>query len=349
MKLLNNALYCLLLLSSAPIFPNNQHITNKTFETLDLYPAADPYQEGYLQVSDLHRLYYAQFGNPNGLPVLILHGGPGVGCSALSSTLFDLSYYRVIMIDQRGAGRSQPFAEMEENQSDYLVADMEMLREHLNIDTWLLFGGSWGSALAILYGETHPERILGFVLRGIFLARQRDYEHLFYGMGQFFPEVWQAMVEPFSFEEQTNLIETIYHKIMNPDPSIHLPIAHSFMHYDTIGGTFKANPDLIAPLSDAEAISIARAFTYYSRNNFFLSDNQLLRNINKIKHLPVIIVQGRYDMICPPQEAYDLYRLWDNAQLWFIPEGGHFWSDPFIARGLREALDIMRTTLLAFS
>lgn len=343
MKPFKNAIYCLLLLFPTLTIANNRHITNKTFETLELYPVADPYQEGYLQVSDLHRLYYAQFGNPNGLPVLILHGGPGGGCNPLSTAFFDLSYYRVIMVDQRGARRSQPFAEMRENNSQSLVEDMELLREHLQVDKWLLFGGSWGSTLAILYGQTYPERILGFVLRGIFLARKRDYEHLFYGMRQFFPELWQSMVESLSTEEREDLITTLHNKIMNPDPSTHLPIAHSFMHYDAAAGTFKANPDTIPFLDDALALSITRAFVHYSINNFFLTDNQLLRNMHKINHLPVIIVQGRYDIICPPQEAYELYTQWDNAQLWFIPEGSHFESEPSIARGLREALDIMKT------
>jgi len=225
---------------------------------------------------------------------------------------------------------------------------MELLRKHLKIDKWLLCGGSWGSALAILYGQTYPEHILGFILRGIFLARKKDYEHLFYGMRQFFPEIWQTLVESFSPEEQADLITTLHNKIMNPDSSIHMPIAHLFMHYDTVAGTFKANPDLITPLSDTEALSIARAFIHYSYNNFFLTDNQLLNNMTKIEHLPVIIVQGRYDIICPPQTAYDLYTHWSNAQLWFIPEGGHFASDPSIARGLREASDIMLSILLPY-
>jgi proline iminopeptidase len=337
--------YCALLFSvTSPIHAHiNELITNKVFETLELYPVANPYEEGYLQVSTIHSLYYAQFGNPDGLPVLVLHGGPGAGCSASLTAFFDLSYYRVIMVDQRGAMRSQPFAEMRENNSQSLVEDMELLRKHLAIDKWLLFGGSWGSALAILYGETYPEQILGFVLRGIFLARKKDYEHICCGMRQFFPEIWQSLVQPFSAEEQANLITTLYNKTMDSDPSIHMPVAHLFMHYDTVAGTFKANPDLIAQLDDTKALSIARAFIYYSFNNFFLTDNQLLNNLATISHLPVIIVQGRYDIICPPQTAYDLHTWWNNSQLWFIPEGGHFASDPFIARGLKEALDSMKS------
>jgi proline iminopeptidase len=247
------------------------------------------------------------------------------------------------MVDQRGAMRSQPFAEMKDNTTDYLVEDMELLRKHLEINKWLLFGGSWGSALALLYGESHPESILGFVLRGVFLARKKDYEHIFYGMRQFFPEIWQAMVQPFSAYEQADLVTTLYNKIMDPDPAIHMSVAHLFMHYDTVAGTFKANPDFIAPLDDKEALSIARAFVYYSFNNFFLVDNQILDNLTKISHLPAIIVQGRYDMICPPQAAYDLHIQWGNSQLWFIPEGGHFASDPFISRGLKNALDAMKS------
>jgi len=320
----------------------NEQITNKIFETLELYPVTDPYQEGYLPVSTLHSLYYAQFGNPNGLPVIVIHGGPGAGCSAKLTALFDLNYYRVIMVDQRGAIRSKPFADMRENSSQHLVEDMELLREHLNIDKWLLFGGSWGSALAILYGETYPERVLGFILRGVFLARKKDYEHIIFGMRSFFPELWELLVQPLSQEEQIDLITTLHTKVMDPDPSIHMSMAHAFMHYDTAAGTFRANPELIAKISDKKALSVARAFIHYSAHNFFLTDNQLLHDIEKIAHLPVIIVQGRYDIICPPQTAYDLHTHLHNSQLWFIPEGGHFALDPFIARGLREALDAMK-------
>lgn len=333
--------YCtlLLFLTSSIHSCKIEPIINKVFEDLELYPIASPYNEGFLQVSTIHNLYYAQFGNPKGMPVLVLHGGPGAGCDESLSAFFDLTHYRVIMVDQRGAMRSQPFAEMRDNKSDYLVEDMELLRKHLGVDKWLLFGGSWGSALALLYGETYPEQILGFVLRGVCLARKKEYEHLFYGMRQFFPEIWQSMVQPFSMDEQADLITTLYNKVMDPNPSIHMPVAHSFMHYDTVAGTFKANPDLIERLDDMSVLSIARSFIYYSFNNFFLTDNQLLDNLATIAHLPVIIVQGRYDIICPPQTAYDLHVRWNNSQLWFIPEGGHFASDPFISRGLRDALD----------
>jgi len=323
---------------------HGDHITNKVFETLALYPVTDPYEEGYLQVSTRHSLYYAQFGNPDGLPVLVVHGGPGAGCSAELTAFFDLSYYRVIMVDQRGAMRSTPFADMHENNSHCLVEDMELLREHLHIDKWLLFGGSWGSALSILYGQTYPESILGFVLRGIFLARKKEYEHIFYGIKNFFPEVWQLLVESFSAEEKADLITTLHNKIMNPDPSVHMPVARVFMYYDTVAGIFKANPELITGVDDTEALSVSRAFIHYSAHNFFLTDNQLLDALEKIAHLPVIIVQGRYDLICLPQSAYDLHTHWNNSQLWLIPEGGHFSSDPFIARGLKEALDEMKKT-----
>jgi len=337
-------LFCLFSLI-LPMHSYPESITNKVFEELELYPVADPYQEGCLQVSTIHNLYYAQFGNPKGLPVLILHGGPGAGCDVSLSAFFDLSYYRVIMVDQRGAMRSEPFAEMKDNTTDYLIEDMEILRKHLEIDKWLLFGGSWGSALALLYGQAYPEQILGFILRGVCLARKKDYEHIFYGMRQFFPEIWQTMVQSFSAYEQADLITTLYNKVMDPDPAIHMSAAHLFMHYDTVAGTFRANPDLIAPLDDKEVLSIARAFVYYSFNNFFLTDNQILDNLTKISHLPAIIVQGRYDMICPPQVAYDLHTQWSKSQLWFIPEGGHFASNPFISRGLKDALDAMKSIM----
>lgn len=316
----------------------------KFLDNTVLYPASDPYDEGYLQVSNIHSIYYAQFGNPEGLPVLVVHGGPGGGCFPSWSSFFDPSFYRVIMFDQRGAYRSKPPADMRENTPQLLVEDMETIRKHLGINQWVLFGGSWGSALSILYGETHPDRALGFILRGIFLARKMDYEHLFYGMRNTFPEAWDEMLETIPPEERGDLIQALHKRVMNPDPNIHMPVAHAFMRYDTICGTLLPNDSLVQEQADdnLSTICVGRAFVHYSANNFFLTENQLLENLNRISHLPAILVHGRYDTICLPQSAYELYKKWPGSQLWWIPDAGHFSLEPSIGRGLKEAMDSMK-------
>ena len=210
-------------------------IVNKTYqEDASLYPVTASYEEGYLKVSDLHSIYYAQFGNPHGIPVVTIHGGPGCSCFESWTSFFDPSVYRVIMFDQRGAGRSIPSAEMQENSPHYAVKDIEQLRKFLGVDKWIVFGGSYGSTLAVLYGETHPESTLGFVLRGITMSTKEEYEHLFYGMRSTYPEAWEDMVSIFSAEERENLIDSFEKRIMDPDPTIHLPAARAFMYFDTI-------------------------------------------------------------------------------------------------------------------
>lgn len=325
----------------------SQDITNKTYDCTDLYPSVEPYDEGYLKVSDLHILYYAQFGNPDGVPILVVHGGPGSGCMPQWSSFFDLSFYRVIMLDQRGAGNSTPLAEMKDNTPQLAVEDMETLRNYLEIDRWLLFGGSYGSCLSILYGETHPDRCLGFILRGIFLGREKDFTRIFYRMRDFFPEAWDEMVQSLPKDDYFNLIYSLYKKIMDPDPKVHLPIAHAFMRYDTICGTLLPDAALLEKMAsdDGKALSIARAFIYYSANHFFLNENQLMHDLKLIAHLPAIIIHGRYDVICIPQGAYDLHKNWSRSQLWYIGNGGHLSSDPAISQGLVEATDRMKTIL----
>lgn len=327
-----------------PFMAFSHEVLNKSFESLELYPSTAAYDEGYLQVSELHSLYYAQFGNPAGLPVVVVHGGPGGGCSDGWSSFFDPAYYRVIMFDQRGAGRSMPNAEMRDNTSQRSVEDMEALREHLCIDKWLVFGGSWGSGLSILYGETHPEKCLGFILRGVFLGRQIEYEHVFYGMKGFFPEVWEEMALTIPEDERGDLITAFHKRLMDSNPQVHLPAAHALMRYDTICATLLPDPVLVSQqaLDDKSALNVARAFVHYAANQFFFSPNQLVDNISKISHLPAIIIHGRYDTICLPQNAYELHTHWTNSNLWFITDAGHSSSEPSIAKGLREALDEMK-------
>ncbi|HRN78269.1 MAG TPA: prolyl aminopeptidase [Candidatus Dependentiae bacterium] len=328
------------LLLFSPVFSSICDIQNFSFETDTCYTTIKPYYEDYLQVSPYHRIFYAEYGNPNGIPVVVVHGGPGYGCIDSCSKFFDPSYFHIIMFDQRGALKSIPCADMYDNTPQASVHDMELLREHLNIDKWILFGGSYGSLLSILYGETHPDRVLYFVLRGIFLGRKQDYEHLFYGMNKFFPESYQSMLNLLSAEEQSDLITSLHKRIMNSDSSISQPIADAFMYYDGLCSVL--NPDFDDKGDQIVDLSVARAFIHYAAHHFFLEENQLLNNIEKIKHLPAIIVHGRYDLICPPQNAYDLYNVWPNTELWFIENAGHSSEEKILASALTTAMNTLK-------
>lgn len=314
-------------------------------ENRPLYPVVPPNKEGYLAVSEKHTLFYATYGNPEGIPIVLLHGGPGGGCDDVLSRFFDLSSWHVVMFDQRGAMRSTPFGCMEENTPQNSIADIEMLREHLGISKWVVFGGSWGSTLALLYGQAHPEGCLGFILRGIFLGREQDYLHLFYGMGRVFPEAYESFVFHIPLEEREDLVSAYYKRVMDPNPEVHLPAARAFMRYDSICSSHLPDENTVEKVisNDHLTLSVARAFIYYSYHHFFLEPNQILSNMEKIAHIPSIIVQGRWDAICLPEEAYLLHQKWKNSVLWLMPDGGHSSNDPSISQGLVNATDLFIT------
>jgi proline iminopeptidase len=307
-----------------------------------LYPLAKAREEGYLQVSEQHILFYAVYGNSDGIPVIILHGGPGGGCSETMAQFFDLNQWNVVMFDQRGAMRSEPFGCMEENSPQHSVNDIEALRKHLGIEKWVIFGGSWGSSLALLYGQEHYEHCIGFILRGVWLVREQDYLHLLYGMGKIFPEAYEPVINHIPEEERHDLLSAYHHRVFDPDPAVHLPAARIFMRFDFICSTHLPYPAYVEKMmqNDKLVLSVAKAFFQYAKNNFFLEPNQLLSRMEKITHLPAIIVNGRWDAICLPEMAYSLYKSWSNSQLWFIPDGGHSTSDSSIAGALVTATDI---------
>ena len=298
-------------------------------------------EEGYLDVSSLHSIYYACYGNKDGVPAIILHGGPGAGCSASMAESFDLTFWNVIMFDQRGANRSKPFGCMEENTTSHLINDIEALREHFGVDQWLVFGGSWGSALGMLYGQKHPDRCLGFVLRGVFLARDQDHRHLFYEMGKIFPEAYQKVIDLIPENEQEDLFEAYYKRLMNPDPKIHLETAKVFMEFDITCASHMPMPELVSAVVNHDKVSYGCAKTYaqYAKNHFFIEPNQILENLEQISNLPSIIVQGRYDAICLPYMAYLVHQSWQKSQLWMVPDGGHSALDPAISKHLFEATE----------
>lgn len=313
-----------------------------------LYPINKARETGLLKVSELHTLFYETFGNPDGIPVVVLHGGPGAGCSATMTQFFDLNRWNVVMFDQRGAMRSEPFGCMEENTPQHSINDIEALRTHLKINQWVVFGGSWGSTLALLYGQEHPKHCLGFVLRGVFLARKQDYLHLFYGMGKIFPEAYEPVVNHIPEEERHDLVSAYYDRVIDPNPEVHLPAARIFMKYDTLCSTHLPNPQFVEKTmqNDKLMLSVTRAFCYYAKNHFFLKPNQILSNMKKIEHLPAIIINGRWDAICPPEMAHLLYKSWKNSKLWMVTDGGHTASDPSIAAALATATDIFAKEIL---
>jgi proline iminopeptidase len=309
-----------------------------------LFPAIKPSHEGYLKVSDLHQIWYAEYGNPKGMPVVVVHGGPGAGSGDNDMRFFDPEHYRIILFDQRGAYRSKPFAEIKDNTPQTSIEDMEKLRKYLNIEKWLVFGGSWGSTLSLAYGEAYPDRVHGFILRGIFLGRDTERDNVWYGMQDTFPEVWEEYVQFLPEKERKDLMTSYYKRLINPDPKIHMPAARSFLKYDFTAAFLTHNSKRIDEIlkDDKLILGCARMFAHYSVNNFFFKENQILDNLSKIKHLPAIIVHGRYDTICRAKSAYELHKNWPGSELKFIQDASHSASEPGITKALVEATEKMK-------
>ncbi len=310
----------------------------------DCYPSIKPYHSAYLQVSDLHKMYFEQCGNPNGRPVLFVHGGPGGGCEPWHRQFFDPAIYRIILFDQRGSGRSLPSAELRENTTWDLVADIERLRNELDIDRWLVFGGSWGSTLGLAYAETHPDRVTGLILRGIFLCRPSEIEWFYQaGAHHIYPDLWEAYLAPIPPEERHDLVGAYYRRLIHEDPAIRLEAARAWSTWE--GGTSKLIPNqvLVDRFGEAAfALAFARIECHYFTHNSFLEPDQLLRDVHRIRHIPAVIVQGRYDVVCPMRSAWDLHRAWPEAALHVIPDAGHGASEAGILRRLIQATNAFR-------
>lgn len=312
------------------------------------YPVSEPYWEGMLQVSDLHSLHYAVYGNPQGIPVLIVHGGPGGGCVNHLTRYFDLSIWKVVMFDQRGGMRSSPRGELTDNTPQKSVDDMETLRRHLQIDRWVLFGGSWGSTLALLYGETCPERCKGFILRGVFLGRDGDVQHIVEGMKTFYPEAHAEFAGYIPEEERGQLFDAYYSRVMDPRKEVHMPAAKAFMEYDTRCASFVPDAHTVKVISQNGelCLNLAKTFLHYAKNHFYLTPNQLLKNTARVSELPCLIIQGKYDAICPPEGAYALFREWKNSMLWIVVRGGHAASEAPFAASLVSGTDLFAKHLI---
>ena len=306
----------------------------------ELYPDVDPFDSGMLPLDAVHTMYWEQSGNPAGVPVVFLHGGPGAGSSPAHRRFFDPAFYRIVIFDQRGAGRSTPHGELKDNTTPHLIADMETLRTKLGVERWLVFGGSWGSTLALAYGEAHPDRCLGFVLRGIFLCREQEAEWFLHGMRHVFPEAWHKFVGAIPESERADLLDAYVRRLNHPDPAVHMPAARVWSTYEGACSTLLPNPDTVAYFSgDHVALGLARIEAHYFRHRVFLPENALLENVHRLRHIPAVIVQGRYDMVCPTVTADDLHRAWPEAEYMVVSDAGHSAWEPGIRAQLVAAVE----------
>jgi proline iminopeptidase len=309
----------------------------------DLFPEIGPFETGYLPISAGHVMYWEQVGNPRGRPVLFLHGGPGAGAGIVHRRFFDPGFWRVIIFDQRGAGRSRPLGSLAQNTTPDLVDDIEILRRHLNIESWLLFGGSWGSTLALAYAQAHPERVRGAVLRGVFLGRDSEVEWFMHGLATIFPDVHAAFAGYIPEAERGDLLGAYLRRLTDPSPSIHMPAARAWSIYEGSCSTLLPSPDTVASFAqDRTALGLARIEAHYFANHLFLPAGGLLGHMDRIAHIPAEIVQGRYDMVCPPRSAFDLAAAWPSARLSVVPDAGHSALEPGVRRALVAAVERFR-------
>ena len=307
-----------------------------------LYPPIEPYDHGWLNVGDGHEVYYEQCGNPAGKPALFVHGGPGGGAGRDARRFFDPERYRIVLFDQRGCGRSRPHASLEANTTWHLVADMERLRETLGIERWLVFGGSWGSTLSLAYAQAHPAVVSELVLRGIFLLREREirwfYQH---GASELYPDAWEAYLAPIPAAERDDLVQAFHRRLTGPDEDERLAAARAWSVWEASTSFLRPRADFVAQLdAPAAALAMARIECHYFVNGgFFEHPEQLLEGIDRIRHIPAVIVQGRYDVVCPAVTAWELHRAWPEADFHLVPDAGHSAFDGGNAAALVSATE----------
>lgn len=311
-----------------------------------LFPEIEPRASGMLRLDALHSMYWEECGRAGGIPVVFLHGGPGAGSTPRHRRFFDPDAYRIIVYDQRGAGRSTPLGELRDNTTPHLIADLETLRRHLGVERWLVFGGSWGSTLAIAYAQTHPERCLGLILRGIFLCRRSEIEWFLYGLRSVFPEPWERFSAFLPRAERADLLANYHRRLVDPDPSVHMPAARAWSVYEGSCSTLFPSPETVAYFAgDVVALGLARIEAHYFMNDIFLGENSLLQNAGRLRDVPGVIVQGRYDMVCPLVSAHELHLAWPQADYRIVPDAGHSAWEPGILGALVEATERFRRSL----
>jgi proline iminopeptidase len=311
------------------------------------FPPIEPHERGMLALDARHTMYWEVSGNPRGVPVVFLHGGPGAGAGPTHRQFFDPAFYRIIIFDQRGAGRSTPLGDLTDNTTPHLIADMETLRRHLKVDKWLVFGGSWGSTLGLAYAQAHPAQCLGLILRGIFLCRPSEIDWFLYGVKNIFPEAWHTFANHLPEAERGNILNAYYTLLTHPDPAIHLPAARKWSVYEGSCSTLLPNADLVNHFSsDVVALGLARIEAHYFMHDIFLPPNSLLDNVDKLRNIPSVIVQGRYDAVCPAVSADDLHRAWPQAEYIVVNDAGHSAFEPGIRSELIAATERLKKTLL---
>jgi proline iminopeptidase len=307
-----------------------------------LYLPIEPYHQDILQVSTQHTLYFEESGNPEGKPVVFLHGGPGGGSVPLYRQFFDPDQWRIIVFDQRGCGKSTPYAELAGNTTWDLVGDIEKLRSHLQIPQWTVFGGSWGSTLALAYAQTHPDRCVGLILRGIFMLRRKEIRWFYQeGASYLFPDAWEHYLAPIPESERQDLVKAYYKRLTHENPEVRQTAARAWSIWEASTSKLLPDPDLVNRFSDD---SFAEAFAriechYFINGGFFAPDDQLLHNVHKIRHIPGVIVQGRYDVVCPMTSAWDLHKVWPESELIIVPDAGHSATETGIVSALIDATD----------
>ncbi|MFN4262657.1 MAG: prolyl aminopeptidase [Thioalkalivibrionaceae bacterium] len=306
-----------------------------------MYRETAVFEQTFVDVGDGHRLYVERAGNPDGIPALFLHGGPGSGCEAWHRRFFNPERYHVVLFDQRGAGRSTPHAELTANTTAHLIEDIERLRQRFSVEQWLVFGGSWGSTLALAYAETHPDRVSALVLRGIFLCRQQDLAWFYQsGAGRLFPEAFAEYVAEIPEGGRIDLIGAYHARLTDPDPRVRQSAALAWSRWEGVTATLHPNSEVVNHFTDPQvALALARIENHYFVNAAFLEPNQLLRDAGRLAHIPGVIVHGRYDVICPVDQAIALHQTWPRASLEVIPDAGHSAAEPGIARALVAATD----------
>ncbi|MBF6175582.1 prolyl aminopeptidase [Nocardia blacklockiae] len=316
-----------------------------------LYPSLPARRDGLLDVGDGQRVYWEESGNPDGKPVVFLHGGPGGGIAPFHRQFFDPRAYRIVLFDQRGCGRSTPHvadgASLETNTTWHLVADIERLRTHLGIERWQVFGGSWGSTLALAYAQTHPDRVTELVLRGIFLLRRKEIDWFYNGLaGYVYPDEWEKFLAVVPEPDRRGDLVSAYHRLLHsPDPAVATAAAVAWSSWEGATSSLLPHPERIAETAEHRfALAFARIENHYFVHGGFLDDGQLLRDIDRIAHIPGVIVQGRHDIVCPAVSAWDLHRAWPNSTLHIVPDAGHAAAEPGITHHLVEATDKFRST-----
>ena len=319
-------------------------MANKLNLDATLFPPIKPRNTGTIPLDDIHTMYWEELGNPKGVPLVFLHGGPGGGTPLSYRQHFDPAYYRIIMYDQRGAGRSVPTGELRNNTTQHLVADLETLRRHLEIERWVVAGASWGTTLALAYGIRHPDRCLGFLLRGIFLGSQTEIDWFLFGMRNFFPEAWHEFARHIPADERGDLLTAYYRRLTSSDREVQMAAARSWSIYEGSCSSLKPQATVAEFFSEPRlALGLAVIEAHFFINRVFLGADEIRPNLHLIVNKPAIIIQGRYDIICPIVSAYDLSQAWPCAEFHIVPDGGHSGMDPAIAAAQIRACDRMKT------